>query len=69
VGFAAVWSSAPEPRNLRRLKAAIRDRWGVVPLVDMRTETALRTGRLTVFNPAGTQNHLDARCCSSGCSC
>jgi hypothetical protein len=49
-----------EPRNLRRLKAAIRDRWGVVPLMDMLTETALRTGCLNVFTPAGTQNHLDA---------
>jgi TnpA family transposase len=52
--------AAPEPRNLRRLKAAIRDRWGVVPLMDMLTETALRTGCLNVFTPAGTQNHLDA---------
>ena len=32
--------AAPEPRNLRRLKTAIRDRWGVVPLLDMLTETA-----------------------------
>ncbi|SFK72056.1 hypothetical protein SAMN05216275_13329 [Streptosporangium canum] len=30
--------AAPEPRNLRRLKAAIRERWGVVPLVDMLTD-------------------------------
>ncbi|WP_433258535.1 hypothetical protein ACQPYK_23825 [Streptosporangium sp. CA-135522] len=52
--------AVPEPRNLRRLKAAIRDRWGVVPLMDMLTETALRTGCLNVFTPAGTQNHLDA---------
>ncbi len=34
--------AVPEPRNLRRLKAAIRDRWGTVPLLDMLTETALR---------------------------
>jgi TnpA family transposase len=53
--------AAPEPRNLRRLKAAIRDRWGVVPLMDMLTETALRTGGLNVFTPAGAQNHLDAQ--------
>ena len=51
--------AAPEPRNLRRLKTAIRDRWGVVPLMDMLTETCLRTGCLNVFTPAGTQNHLD----------
>ncbi|MEU7878269.1 Tn3 family transposase [Microbispora bryophytorum] len=53
--------AAPEPRNLRRLKTAIRDRWGVVPLMDMLTETCLRTGCLNVFTPAGTQNHLDAQ--------
>jgi hypothetical protein len=53
--------AAPEPRNLRRLKTAIRDRWGVVPLMDMLTETSLRTGCLNVFTPAGTQNHLDAQ--------
>jgi TnpA family transposase len=51
--------AAPEPRNLRRLKTAIRARWGVVPLMDMLTETCLRTGCLSVFTPAGTQNHLD----------
>jgi len=51
--------AAPEPRNLRRLKTAIRARWGVVPLMDMLTETCLRTGCLDVFTPAGTQNHLD----------
>jgi hypothetical protein len=31
-----------KPRNLRKLKAAVRTRWGVVPLLDMFTETALR---------------------------
>ena len=51
--------AAPEPRNLRRLKTAIRDRWGVVPLMDMLTETCLRTGCLSAFTPAGIQNHLD----------
>jgi hypothetical protein len=34
------YDAAPEPRNLRRLKAAVRTRWGVVPLLDMLTETA-----------------------------
>ncbi|WP_433327358.1 Tn3 family transposase [Spirillospora sp. CA-294931] len=43
------------------MKTAIRDRWGDVPLMDMLTETALRTGCLNVFTPAGTQNHLDAQ--------
>ncbi len=40
---------------------AIRSRWGVVPLMDMLTETALRTGCLNVFTPAGIQNHLEAQ--------
>lgn len=43
--------AAPEPRNLRRLKTAIRARWGVVPLMDMLTETCLRTGCMSVFTP------------------
>ncbi|MGH3610383.1 MAG: transposase, partial [Pseudonocardiaceae bacterium] len=50
---------APEPRNLRRLKAAVRARWGVVPLLDMLTETALRTGCLNAFTPAGTRDAVD----------
>jgi hypothetical protein len=50
----------PEPRNLRRLKAAIRDRWGTVPLLDMLTETALRTGCLDAFAPAGTRGDIAA---------
>jgi TnpA family transposase len=45
----------PEPRNLRKLKAVIRARWGVVPLLDMLTETALRTGCLDALIPAGTR--------------
>jgi hypothetical protein len=44
-------AAAPEPVNLRRLKAAVKDRWGVVPLLDMLTETALRTGCLNAFTP------------------
>lgn len=45
----------PEPRNLRKLKAAVRTRWGVVPLLDMFTETALRTGCLDALIPVGTR--------------
>ncbi|MBB5781862.1 Tn3 family transposase [Nonomuraea jabiensis] len=45
----------PEPRNLRKLKATVRSRWGVVPLLDMLTETALRTGCLDALIPAGTR--------------
>ena len=52
--------AVPEPRNLRRLKAAIRDRWGTVPLLDMLTETALRTGCLDAFTPAGTRGDIAA---------
>nr|WP_308066887.1 Tn3 family transposase [Microtetraspora sp. AC03309] len=49
----------PEPRNLRKLKAAVRSRWGVVPLLDMFTETALRTGCLNALIPAGTRLGMD----------
>ena len=50
----------PEPRNLRKLKAAVRARWGVVPLLDMFTETALRTGCLDVLLPAGIRIGMPA---------
>lgn len=53
------YEPAPEPRNLRRLKTAIRARWGTVPLLDMLTETALRTGCLSAFTPVGTRAELD----------
>lgn len=46
----------PEPTNLRRLKAAIRHRWGTVPLIDILKETALRTGMLGALAPAGRGN-------------
>nr|WP_231618707.1 Tn3 family transposase [Nonomuraea sp. SBT364] len=51
----------PEPRNLRKLKAAVRQRWGVVPLLDMFTETALRTGCLDGLIPAGTRIGMEPR--------
>src|SRR5664279_5189962 len=38
--------AAPEPRNLRRLKAEVGRRWGMVPLIDMLKEAVLRTGSL-----------------------
>ena len=50
--------AAPEPRNLRRLKQEIKNRWGVVPLLDMLTETALRTGCLAAFTAAGTREAI-----------
>ena len=40
--------AAPEPRNLRRLKAEVGRRWGMVPLIDMLKEAVLRTGCLSV---------------------
>lgn len=36
------------------------DRWGMVPLLDMLTETALRTGCLDAFSPVGTRSDLPA---------
>jgi len=51
--------AVPEPRNLRRLKQAIKDRWGTVALLDMLTETALRTGCLNAFTPLGTRESID----------
>jgi TnpA family transposase len=47
-----------EPRNLRRLKKAIRDRWGQVPLIDMITEAALRTGMLGQLTAVGPREAL-----------
>ena len=37
---------APEPRNLRRLKAQVVRQWGSVPLIDFLKEAVLRTGCL-----------------------
>jgi hypothetical protein len=48
----------PEPRNLRRLKKAIRDRWGQIPLIDMVTEAALRTGMLGQLTAVGPREAL-----------
>ena len=40
-----------------------------MPLLDMLTETALRTGCLDAFAPAGTRGGIAAgQPCSSGCS-
>ena len=49
----------PEPRNLRRLKDELRTRWGLVPLLDMLTETALRVGLVEHFAPAGSRAGVD----------
>jgi TnpA family transposase len=49
----------PEPRNLRRLKAAIVRRWGTVPLIDMLKEAVLRTGCLRAFSSVGAREAID----------
>ena len=49
----------PETRNLRRLKRAIRERWGQVPLIDMVTEAALRTGMLGHLTAVGSREALE----------
>lgn len=51
----------PEPRNLRALKDEMRSRWGMVPLLDMLTETALRVGLVEHFAPAGSRTGVDRR--------
>ncbi len=48
----------PEPRDLRRLKRAVQDRWGKVPLIDMVTEAALRTGMLGHLTQVGTREAI-----------
>jgi len=51
--------AAPEPRNLRRLKAAVKARWGTVPLLDMLIETVRRTRCLDAFASAAARESLD----------
>jgi hypothetical protein len=50
----------PETRNLRRLKKAVQARWGQVPLIDMVTEAALRTGMLGHLTAVGSREALRA---------
>ena len=49
----------PEPRNLRRLKAAILKRWGNVQLIDMLKEAVLRTGCLSALSSIGVREAID----------
>jgi len=44
----------PEPANLRRVKAEVARRWGMVPLVDMLKEAVLRTGCLDTVTSVAT---------------
>ncbi|GAA2128885.1 DUF4158 domain-containing protein [Actinomadura napierensis] len=52
------FDAAPEPRNLRRLKAEIGQRWGTVLLIDMLKEAVLRTGCLTQVSAAAERGDL-----------
>ncbi|HEY4991203.1 MAG TPA: hypothetical protein VII33_03880 [Nakamurella sp.] len=58
--------AAPEPRNLRRLKAQIRTRWGLVPLLDMLKETVLRIGLLSISLRPVPVRGSTPRCWPSG---
>ncbi|WP_245547387.1 Tn3 family transposase [Nocardia brevicatena] len=49
---------AAEPRNLRKLKRAVRTRWGVVPLIDVLKEAVLRTGCLRAVTSVADRGHL-----------
>ncbi|MEV7471918.1 transposase [Streptomyces kronopolitis] len=48
-----------EPKNLRRLKKAIRKKWGTVALIDILKEAALRTGMFKALAPVGTREAID----------
>jgi TnpA family transposase len=50
----------PAPANLDAVKAEIESRWDVTALLDVVTETAIRTGFLDEFRTSGTRVALDA---------
>lgn len=50
--------AAPEPRNLRRVKAEVAARWGAVPLIDMLKEAVLRTGCLRAGTAVAGESSL-----------
>lgn len=52
-------AKVPEPTNLRALKAACADRWGVVPMIDMLKEAVLRSGCFDRVTSAATRGDLD----------
>ena len=52
------YDAAPEPRNLRRIKAEVQRRWGTVALIDILKETVLRTGCLTEVSAAAGSGTL-----------
>ncbi|MPY85892.1 MAG: hypothetical protein GEV00_22030, partial [Actinophytocola sp.] len=62
------FEAAPEPRNLRNLKATVATRWGTVPLIDMLKEAVLRTGCLEATGPRATPSPA-RRCPAAGRQC
>ncbi len=53
--------AAPEPRNLRAIKAEVSRRWGAVPLIDMLKEAVLRTGCLDAVTSVAGSSSLAPR--------
>jgi TnpA family transposase len=49
-----------EPRNLRRVKAEVLQRWGTVPLIDILKETVLRTGCLDAVTSVSGSGSIPA---------
>ncbi len=54
------YEAAPEPRNLRRVKAEVQRRWGTVALIDILKETVLRTGCLAGVSAVAGSGTLPA---------
>ncbi|MFF7941490.1 Tn3 family transposase [Nocardia gamkensis] len=51
-------TAVAEPRNLRKLKAQVQTRWGVVPLIDILKEAVLRTGCLWSVTSVADRGNL-----------
>jgi len=54
------YEAAPEPRNLRRVKAEVQRRWGTVALIDILKEAVLRTGCLAEVSAVAGSGTLSA---------
>jgi len=64
------WPPPPEPVNLRRLKAAVKDRWGVVPLLGHAHRDSAAHRLPERLHPAWQPGeHRPGRAVSSGCCC
>ncbi|WP_328222546.1 MULTISPECIES: hypothetical protein [unclassified Streptomyces] len=57
-----------EPKNLRKLKKAIRKKWGTVALIDILKEAALRTGMLKALAPLAPARRSTRRSSWNACS-